>query len=303
MRRLAATLLRSLLPLLALLVVAPAARAEPCRTNCLAPGDYDLQISVGGRPRSYRVHVPQRYSGQSQVALVLDVHGHAQTNDQQMRLSGQREWSDRLGFVVAWPQGIANSWNGQGCCTVAYDLRIDDVGFLRALIGELKARTNVDPTKVYVTGWSNGGGLTQRMACEAADIVTAVAPVAHPVNSQDCRPSRPVSVLHFHGTADEVIPYDGGATVLPREVLGVPLGWQGARQSIAAWKGIGGCTSALSATQLAGASRDETYRACANGTSVGLVTVADGKHDLYTADGKPGHIDVATYIWTHLFRP
>lgn len=66
---------------------------------------------------------------------------------------------------------------------------------------------------------------------------------------------------------------------------------------------IGGCSSALTATQLAGASRDESYRSCAGGAEVGLVTVADGKHDLYTATGLPGHVDVATYIWSHVFRP
>jgi len=220
-----------------------------------------------------------------------------------MKRSGQREQSDRLGFIVAWPQGIANSWNGQGCCTVAYDLKIDDVGFLRAVIGEVSARTNIDAAKVYVTGWSNGGGLSQRMACEAADLVAAIAPVAHPVNSQDCHPSRPVSVLAFHGTADETIPYEGGGTVLPREVLGVPLGWQGARASLAAWKGIAGCSSSLTGTQLAGASRDESYRSCVGGASVGLVTVADGKHDLYTDTGLPGRVDVAAYIWDHVFRP
>jgi polyhydroxybutyrate depolymerase len=303
MRDLAVTLLRRLLPLLALLAFVPAAQAEPCRTNCLAPGDYDLQMQSGGYLRLYRVHVPQRYSGQAPVALVVDVHGHALTNDDQMKRSGQREQSDRLGFVVVWPQGIANSWNGQGCCTVAYDLKVDDVGFLRSVIGELKARTNIDAGKVYVTGWSNGAGLTQRMACEAADLVTAIAPVAHPVNTADCRPSRPVSVLAFHGTADETIPYDGGGTVLPREILGVPLGWQGARASLAAWKGIAGCSSTLTATQLAGASRDESYRSCAGGASVGLVTVADGKHDLYTDTGLPGRVDVAAYIWSHVFRP
>jgi len=301
--RTALTLLRRLLSLLALFVLNPAAEAAPCTTSCLAPGDHDLQINSGGYLRLYRVHVPQRYSGQAPVALVIDIHGHALTNDDQMKRSGQREQSDRLGFIVAWPQGIANSWNGQGCCTVAYDLKIDDVGFLRAVIGEVSARTNINAAKVYVTGWSNGGGLSQRMACEAADLVAAIAPVAHPVNSQDCRPSRPVSVLAFHGTADETIPYEGGGTVLPREVLGVPLGWQGARASLAEWKTILGCSSTLTATQLAGASRDEHYRSCLNGITNGLVTIADGKHDLYTPDGKSGHIDVAAYIWSHVFRP
>lgn len=299
---------RLLFAALLLVGAASAAQAAPCRTNCIAPGDYDLSINWAGYLRLYKVHVPSSYSGQASVPLVLDLHGHALTNDDQRNRSGQLEQSDRLGFIVAWPQGIANSWNGQGCCTVAYDLQIDDVGFLRNLILALQARANIDARKVYVTGWSNGGGMAQRMACEAADLVTAIAPVAHPLNSNSCRPTRPVGVLAFHGTADTTIPYDGGGDVLPREVLGVPLGWQGARQSLAAWKAILGCSADLGATQLAGASRDETYRHCASGSSTGLVTVANGEHDLYTrnalaADGDPGHVDVAAYIWTHIFRP
>lgn len=289
--------------LLGLGVLAQAASAAPCQRDCLAPGDYDLQMMSGGYLRLYRVHVPQRYSGQAAVALLLDIHGHALTNDDQMKRSGQREQSDRLGFIAVWPQGIANSWNGNGCCTVAYDLKIDDVGFLRSVIAQVSARANIDPAKVYVTGWSNGGGMTQRMACEAADLVTAIAPVAHPLNSNTCRPSRPVGVLAFHGTADTTVPYEGGGTVLPREVLGVPLGWQGALQSLAAWKAILGCSSAIDATQLAGASRDQTYRACRGGKSAGLVTVAGGQHDLYTDDGGAGRVEVATYMWSHLFRP
>lgn len=303
MTHLALTILRRLLPLLALFVVVPAAQAAPCATNCIAPGDYDMQIQSGGYLRLYKVHVPARYTGQQAVALLLDLHGHALTNADQRKNSGHLAQSDRLGFIVAWPQGIANSWNGQGCCTVAYDLKIDDVGFLRAVIAELSRRTNIDPAKVYVSGWSNGGGMTQRMACEAADLVTAVAPVAHPVNSQDCRPARPISVLAFHGYQDTVIPYAGGGQVLPREVLGVPLGWQGAVESLETWARISGCTGLPEAVQLAGASRDQTYRTCANGVINGLVTIADSDHDVYTDNGKPGHVDIAAYMWSHIFRP
>lgn len=193
-----------------------------------------------------------------------------------MKRSGQLEQSDHLGFIVAWPQGIANSWNGEGCCTTAYDVKIDDVGFLRAVIATISGNAAIDVAKVYVTGWSNGAGMAQRMACEAADVVRDIAPVAHPLNTSDYSPARAVNVLAFHGTADTTIPYDGGGTVIPREVLGVPLGWQGARQSLAAWKSILRCTDTLTGTQLTGVSSNETYAVCADGFKNGLVTVADG---------------------------
>lgn len=291
---------------LCLIGFAGTAYAAPCSSNCLAPGNYDLSLSAGGYLRLYKLHVPASYNGLRPVALALDLHGHALTNDDQMKRSGQLAQSDRLGFIVAWPQGIANSWNGEGCCTTAYDLKIDDVGFLRAVIASVSSRALIDPDKVYVTGWSNGAGMAQRMACEAADIVRAIAPVAHPLNTNACQPARPVSVLAFHGTADTTIPYNGGGTVLPREVLGVPLGWQGARQSLAAWKAIARCDDSVTGTQLDGASRDETYTVCTSGQRTGLVSVAAGQHDLYTVPtdaGQASYVDIASYIWSHVFLP
>lgn len=293
------------------LSVATTAGAAPCTSQCLQAGDYNLSLTTPQSVRQYKVHVPASYDGRTAVALTLDLHGYGFTSDDQMKRSGQRQESDRLGFIVVWPQGVANGWNGEGCCGVAFDLRIDDVGFLRTVIAQIAGRANIDPQKVYVTGWSNGGGIAQRMACEAADVITAIASVSHPLNTNRCRPTRALSVLAFHGTADTTVPYDGRGEVLPREVLGVPLGWQGARQSLAAWKAILGCTDTLTGTQLNGSSRDETYLSCSSGATAGLVSIADGEHDLYHVgtlaqlgvSGDPGHINIAPYIWSHIFRP
>lgn len=275
--------------------------AAPCTQNCLAPGDYDLSMVWGGLTRTYKVHVPASYTGSAPVALALDIHGHALTADNQRTNSGQLQQSDQRGFIAVWPQGIGNSWNGNNCCTVAFNLNLDDVGFLRAVIGQIRARANINADKIYATGWSNGGGMSQRLACQAADLIRAAAPVAHPLNTNQCTPSRPITVIAFHGTADTVIPYDGGGN-LPQQILGVPLGWQGARASLAAWKLISNCSSQLSQVQLTGASRDETYTACNGGVRAGLVTVAKGQHDLYHADPAADSIPVAEYIWTHVFQ-
>ena len=290
---------------------ATVAEAAPCSSQCLQAGDYNLTLTTEQGVRQYKVHVPAAYDGRAAVALTLDLHGHGYTSDDQMNRSGQRQEADRLGFIVVWPQGIGYGWNGEGCCGVAFDLNVDDVGFLRNVISQMMVRANIDPEKVYVTGWSNGGGMAQRMGCEASDVVRAIAPVSHPLNTNTCRPARPLSVLAFHGTADTTVPYDGRGDVLPRQVLGIPLGWQGARQSLAAWKSTLGCTAELTGRQLNGASRDETYLTCSSGTTAGLVTVANGEHDLYHPStlmqiglgGDPGHIDVAPYIWNHVFRP
>ena len=297
--------------IMASLTLATTASASTCTSQCLQAGDYDVSLPLGQALRQYKVHVPASYDGRTPVALTLDLHGYGFTSDDQMNRSGQRRESDRLGFIVVWPQGLSNGWNGEGCCGLSVDLHVDDVGFLRSVIAQVSARANIDANKVYVTGWSNGGGMAQRMACEAADVVRAIASVSHPLNTNTCQPARAVSVLAFHGTADALVPYDGRGDVLPREVLGAPLGWQGARQSLAAWKVILGCAASLDATQLNGASRDETYTRCSSGSTAGLVTIADGEHDLYHVGtlaqlglrSDPGHLDIAPYIWSHIFRP
>jgi len=285
------------------------AQAAPCASNCLAPGDYHLSMFSGGILRTYLVHVPASYDGTQPVPLLVDLHGFSSNADEERRVSGHLAQSDRRGFIAVWPQGVAASWNGYGCCFVSNLLMVDDVTFLRSLIGGMKARAHIDASRVFVTGISNGGSMAQRMACEAADIVRAAASVSFPLNSDQCHPSQPIGVTEIAGTADTTIPYDGGEGIppLPPTTLGIPFGVQGARQSLAAWKRINGCSDALTRVQLPEGSRSETYEHCTGGVKAGLVTIADGKHVLYNGytglgyDGNNAPIDVSDYIWEHVF--
>ncbi len=281
------------------LFAAPAT-ASPCTTNCLTPGDYSLSLTSGGTDREYLLHVPSSYDGSTPVTLLIDAHGSGETSSSQRDRSGQLEQSNKRGFIVAWPQGVLNSWNAYGCCSVANATNVDDVGFMRSIIETLKARANVDKHRVYFTGWSNGGGLAQRMACEAADIVEAVAAISYPLNGpEQCHPSRPISLTEFAGTADALVPYYGS-----------PL-FQPARASFADWKEKNGCTDNLTRKQLNGGSRDETYEVCKGGVRTGLVTIFLGQHNLYdekdpVKNAANGHgisgIDVAEYIWENVFK-
>jgi polyhydroxybutyrate depolymerase len=128
--------------------------------------------------------------------------------------------SDAGGFVLVMPNGYQNSWNAGTCCGDASSEKLDDIGLFRAIFKEVGEHVNVDLNRVYATGLSNGGYMSYRLACEAADIVTAVAPGAGAVGKNDigggtnmasdftqCEPSRPVSVLDIHGTEDPLIPY------------------------------------------------------------------------------------------------
>ena len=298
--------------LLAALTFAAPAQAAPCSFNCLTPGDYTIVTLSGLLPRSYLVHVPASYTGNSAVPLLLDLHGFTSYAADERKYSGQLQQSDQRGFIAVWPDGIALSWNAYGCCAVGNAIGVDDVSFLRQVIVALKGRANIDATRVFVTGISNGGGMAQRMACEAADLVRAVASVSFPLNTNNCHPAKPIGVTEIAATADATIGYYGGTPAipgLPNDLAGVPLGVQGARESLAAWKLISGCSDDLARTQINDEVRSEVYTSCNGGVREGLVTVTGGKHVLYANYVGLGYdgtyvppINVAPYIWDNVFN-
>ena len=288
------------------------AQAAPCTADCLRPGDYTIVTLSGGLVRDYLVHVPASYTGDRAVPLLLDLHGFSSYAADERKYSGQLQQSDQRGFIAVWPDGIALSWNAYGCCFVGDAVNVDDVSFLRSVIVALKGRANVDADRVFVTGISNGGGMAQRMACEAADLVRAVAAVSYPLNTDRCTPAKPIGLTEIAATGDTTIGYYGSTPPiagLPNDLLGVPLGVQGARESLAEWKLIDGCSDDLTRTQLLADVRVEEYRNCNGGVRTGLVTIDGGKHvlyDNYVGLGYDGSyappIHVAPYIWDNVFN-
>jgi polyhydroxybutyrate depolymerase len=118
--------------------------------------------------------------------------------------------SDTDGFIVVYPNSPDNSWNAGTCCAFNATTR-DDIGFARALVDEISSQACVDSKRIYTTGMSNGAFMSYRLACEAADLFAASAPVAGKIGIQGCAPSRPIPLIAFHGTADGLVAYDTGA--------------------------------------------------------------------------------------------
>ena len=185
-----------------------------CVDGSLDPSVNHVDFSHDGVERSYELHIPPAYDGQTPLPVVLSFHGFTSSGLGQQVLTQMDPLADREGFIVAYPNGIANSWNGGACCGRAADEGIDDVGFARALIEDLGERGCIDERRIYATGMSNGGFLSHRLACEAADVIAAVAPVASVLGipPADCEPSRPVPLVHFHGTGDLLVPVEGSFT-------------------------------------------------------------------------------------------
>lgn len=292
----------------AALPATPAA-AQQCTANCLAPGDYDITITPDLVPRSFKLHVPASYDGRAAVPLLVDLHGFSSDADEERSVSGQLQQSDKRGFIAAWPDGLAKSWNAYGCCSTSRAANVPDVKFVRAVITYIQARARITADRVYVTGISNGGGLAQRVACEASDVVHAVASVSFPLNRDACTPARPITVYEIAGTADTTIPYDGAYQNLPiKDAAGVPVNIQSAPQSLAAWGRIDRCSAAVTSRVLLKNVQEDAYGSCDSGTRAGLLTIVGGRHVLYNGykklgyDGNNAPIDVSEYIWNEVFR-
>lgn len=170
-------------------------------------------LQVGGRERTYFIHIPQ--NGETRKPVVIGLHGGNGTAPRRARQMGFNEIGDREGFIAVYPQGVNYGWN-DGRATPDMLKRqdnADDVAFFRALIRELGDSQQVDSRRIYLVGGSNGGMMTHRLACEMSErIAGAVAMVAsmpEPIRDA-CRPKTPVPFLMMNGTADPLVPYNGG---------------------------------------------------------------------------------------------
>jgi len=276
----------------------------------LTPGDHRRTLVFGGQSRSYDVHIPPGYDGSTAVPLVLDFHGFPSSPTEQAGVSGWRSLADSEGFIVAYPLGLFGqsdapevdtahgpSFNGGPlCCGWAALRRIDDVGFARAIVQAVAAEANIDRARVFATGWSNGGFMSHRLACEAADVFAAIAPVAGRIGlfpPTSCQPSRPIAVIEFAGLHDPNVPYQGGT------------GRPSALESFAYWRDANGCGSGPPDDRVDfGTSYCETYRSCRAGMQVELCSIEASQvsysagHNLYLNPD----LDVTRTAWEFLSR-
>jgi polyhydroxybutyrate depolymerase len=205
-----------------------------------------------GLERTWTLYVPAALA--ESPALLLVLHGSSHDAEMVRRVSLWRfdELAERDGFLVAYPEGLANSgalrlgpeWNDcrKSTRNRAHDLDVDDVGFLRRLIADLSETYRVDRRRVYATGYSDGGQMSYRLATEIPDEIAGVAVVmaqqAEPENSNCLDPRGRISILVMNGTDDPIIPFGGGEASL--------FGWFSAGRvqpmtgTLAHWRNVNG---------------------------------------------------------------
>ena len=248
-------------------------------SSSAASTDTTRTLAWDGIQRRYILHVPPSYDGSRSVPLVFDFHGGLGNAVTQIRTSNFEQLADEKGFIVVYPDGTGFfgdkllTWNGGTCCGVAARNNIDDVGFVRAMIGAIESSYRIDPKRIYSTGLSNGAIMSQRLACDASDLFAAIGPVSGTLNDPQCSPGEPVSVVEFHGTADQHVPYDGGNG--DKSLTNVAFA--SVKDTVAAWVKFDRCSPVPLTTSFADIQHD-VYSNCAGGTSVELYTVLSGAH-------------------------
>ena len=186
--------------------------------NLSAQTNITGSILYQGYDRLFITHIPPGYTGSAPVPLVLVLHGGGGTANGMISFTEFDIVSDSEGFLVVFPQGAVPASTGgytwaDGRGTPADSAGIDDVGFISALIDHLNSIYEIDNSKVYACGMSNGGFMSQRLACELDNKIAAVASVGSTMDSSQvslCQPELPVSVMLINGVDDPFVPFYGG---------------------------------------------------------------------------------------------
>lgn len=179
-------------------------------------------IQVNEVNRDYLLHVP---SGSEKMPLVIALHGYKDNPRFMEFYTGLSRKADKEKFIVVYPYGTKSdddknlSWNSGACCGNGVLSNIDDVTFINNLTDQLIKNHNIDPGKIYLTGFSNGALLVYRIASEAPERYKGVAIVSGSIGGKVYKklpeyeipaPKKPIAILMMHGVIDERIPYLGG---------------------------------------------------------------------------------------------
>ena len=247
-------------------------------------GDYDFTLAHDGLIRTFRVHVPPSDSESSTIPVVIYLHGGG-GNAQSAYLDGMAEASDLWEFILVSPEGIGEikfgelrglwnggEWDGGACCGDA-----DDVGFIAAMLDDLSTRFHIDESRIYAVGISNGGLMTNRLACELSDRLAAVATVAPAAIPSHCSPSVPISVMDIHGTGDRCNPFDGSEPSLGF-CRDVPYTRQSPEEVVGAWLEINKCSGQATIVYAKGEATCVRYSECMTWAQVEFCTVEGMGH-------------------------
>lgn len=175
-------------------------------------------IISGGIYRTYRLYVPAIYTGTSARPLVFNLHGYTSSALAQQQYTIFEPIADTANFLMVFPQGTKDGSNQTYWNAEISGTGVNDIQFLSNLIDSLSAQYNIDANRIYSCGLSNGGFMSQSLACELSNRIAAIASVAASMYTiqygSNCHPTRPLPVMQISGTADGTVPYNGGGVFM-----------------------------------------------------------------------------------------
>ena len=262
--------------------------------------------------RCWLLLVPMTLNESSTVPLVVDIHGGQDDMYQQRWTSDFANISMEQGFIVAYPQGHNNLWNmGWDSITCSAGILCteeDDVGFILQMVDIITQNHSIDNSRIYSTGWSNGCGMTQRLAVEASDIFAAAGCMSMYRFVEAPSDYLPIPFIEVHGLLDEIVQYATTAHSAP--FFGPE---KGAIQNLESWAELNGCQGT---TPEVLESQDDYdirgYTNCENETQVMLVTMFFAAHNPYEHDdpvhdpgrgwANPTGVPTSTFIWEFMSK-
>ncbi len=233
---------------------------------------YDT-LNYDGIDRTYLLHVPSSYDGLSAVPLVLALHGYTGNGAGFQSQTGFSNKADANNFIVVYPEGTGSprGWNAGNCCGSAATNDIDDVGFISALIDTLSANYNIDSTRIYATGFSNGSMMSYRLAAELSQRIAAIAPGSGQMVLDECDPLRAVPIMHLHALDDRVVLYEGDS------------GFPSIESVIDIWVGINGCETDPDTITNSASLMVRKWAALSHNADIVLFTTPTGGHSWLTS--------------------
>ena len=228
-----------------------------------------------GVKRKYILYVPISYDPSTPTPLVISMHGFGDWSAHQMHMSGWNDLADEKSFIAVYPMGTHFPLRWQ-----LYDYEnpaanpTADIRFISDLIDHLEEDYNIDPNRIYANGLSNGGGMAQALSCTLSDRIAAVGSVSgayiYPLNA--CQPVRPVPIIAFHGTADTIVPYQGG----PSERFHHPF--PSIPEFMEKIAQRNGCTASPIEQTVSQNVHSISYTGCTANADVVFYTIEDGGH-------------------------
>lgn len=281
----------------------PVLIAGACSTAAPIPErteDFETGLQVDDLLRTYQVHVPAGYTGEEDHPLLLALHGSGFGGDGMRRSTGLDTTADRYGFIVAYPDGVDGGW----VWDASFSDRVDDVKFLTRLLDRLDAQLAIDPDRVYVTGFSAGGMMTQKLACSIPARLAGIAVVGATMPrriSEQCRSALALrgrfAVMTILGTGDPLIPFEGDTATDDLSLLS-------AAATMETWALRNGCdrspeTSTAYVDPVYGVTtRLERYPSCADGLDVELYAMEGAGH-LWPVTIFPASATIAEFVLRH----